>query len=769
MSIELGFFETRVARRLFLRFVLCAVVPIGVLAGLSYATVTANLRERGDLRLQEVATATERSVRNRLDRARDDLGLLVGVIEVDATLGPSLTSSTSLLTQSANADSSERLAEVLARLPRPEGFASLAVTAAGYPSTVVFGDAPALSGLSASQLEHLADGKALLVEVDGTPKQIWLGKALRTPGGDSRVMWAELDRDHLWEIAAHVASPALAEATFLSGVETAVSTRDGSLFGWVPETEGAFRSATRSIVLGEEYSSPDWHVVVSVPERAVLAPLQGFAVTFLPLVFLSLVAVTLFSSAQIRRMVRPLQELHEATRRVGSEDFDTRVNVSTDDEIQDLVGAFNSMTASLGQQFTTLTAMQRLDRVGLSATTNAEVFDTLLQTLLTVQNSDAVSVCTFAQAPGDETVSRAVVRVGPEVNIVHRFECDPWELVHLEGVSHVLIDVESRKDLPCFLRVPPFNDLDHRRFLVTAVDPSDLSRGLVCFASTDASAFTEEEIRRVRHLIDQAAPAFSNVDRMNELSHLDLGALSALARSIDASSPWTVGHSERVTRIAIALGRVLALTDEELDTLGRGGLLHDIGKIGVPVEILNKPSALTDAEFDRVKEHVTIGARILEPITAFADLLPVVLSHHERMDGNGYPHGLTGEEIPFLARIIAVADTFDALTSDRPYRRGLPFRTAVEIVRNAAGSQLDTNVVDAFMTLVDEDSMELDLMADNADTTIDYVWDDLEHGNDPEPQSEDEPRTAEHEGPAAPAVKRETKPVRVGPKVAATL
>lgn len=796
MSIELGFLETRVARRLFLRFVMCAVLPISVLAALSYATVTANLRERGDLRLHEVATATERSVRDRLDRARDDLSLLAGFVALDpAEATPSVDAPAGESPDGALAASSrtsldavEHARLALSDLPRPAAFAALLVEGADGERESVYGDGTGPNSIDTDDIDHLESGKALVVEVPGDPVHIWMGR--RVLGGSTQTpvtLWARMDRPHLWAQSAELAAlpdvggmcvlnsafaalhgPAIAEAAFREEVETAVAGMGGS-FSWDSSEEGSFLSVTRSIALADEYRSRDWHVVVNLPERAVMAPLRGFTFTFLPLVLLAFGTVLLFSVVQIRRTIRPLISLKDATRRISTEGFGARVQVSSNDEFQVLAQSFNDMASGLEQQFRTLEAMQQLDRVGLSATSRKEVVDALLQALLTVQQSEAVSVCTFQGLPGEETVSHSVVRAGPEVTVVHRFECAPWELAQFEENDHIVLDVHSREDLPCFLRVPPFNDLEHKRFLVVPVDPSELEAGLICFASTDPAAFGDEQVRRARHLTDQAALAFSNVNRMEELSHLNLGALRALARTIDASSPWTAGHSERVTRIAVALGHELQLEADDLDVLRRGGLLHDIGKIGVPVEILNKPSALTDDEFDRIKEHVTVGARILEPIAAYADLLPVVLYHHERMDGNGYPEGLVGEEIPFLARIMAVADTFDALTSDRPYRKGLPHRTAVEVVRNASGSQLDASVVAAFLRLVEEDSMDLDLMNQDPDT-IDFVWDEPEHEGGVDeppaqaPASDEEPSEELDPSKHAPAVA-----AAVGPRVVATL
>ena len=181
------------------------------------------------------------------------------------------------------------------------------------------------------------------------------------------------------------------------------------------------------------------------------------------------------------------------------------------------------------------------------------------------------------------------------------------------------------------------------------------------------------------------------------------GALTALARAIDAKSEWTAGHSERVTQLALRLGRVLGLKEDELENLYRGGLLHDIGKIGTPAQLIDKNSRLTDQEYSVMREHPRTGHRILEPIEVFADLLPIVAQHHEKFDGSGYPNGLAGEAINFSARIVAVADVFDALSSDRPYPAGMEPDQVLRIIKRDSGSHFDPRVVAALIKIIEQE------------------------------------------------------------------
>jgi putative nucleotidyltransferase with HDIG domain len=187
---------------------------------------------------------------------------------------------------------------------------------------------------------------------------------------------------------------------------------------------------------------------------------------------------------------------------------------------------------------------------------------------------------------------------------------------------------------------------------------------------------------------------------VEDIEAFSVGAATALARTIDAKSPWTAGHSERVTAMSLEIARILGLPEADLVVLHRGGLLHDIGKLATPSEILDKPGRLTPEERRIIEQHPRDGVRILEPIADFAPLLPIVLEHHERIDGQGYPDGKAGQDIHHLARVLAVADVYDALISDRPYRPGLAKPAALEIVRAGTGSQFDPVVVDAFLRIV---------------------------------------------------------------------
>jgi len=176
--------------------------------------------------------------------------------------------------------------------------------------------------------------------------------------------------------------------------------------------------------------------------------------------------------------------------------------------------------------------------------------------------------------------------------------------------------------------------------------------------------------------------------------------VGSLAHALDARDPYTAGHSERVSQIAVSISQALDLSAEEQEVVRVGALLHDIGKIGVPDQVLRKAGVLSDAEFALIKQHPTIGRRILESVQGFAPYLPAVELHHENWDGSGYPYGLSGTVVPLSARIVHVADAWDAMTSDRPYRRGFSQPRALAIIQTCAGTQFDPEIAQVFHRLM---------------------------------------------------------------------
>ena len=271
--------------------------------------------------------------------------------------------------------------------------------------------------------------------------------------------------------------------------------------------------------------------------------------------------------------------------------------------------------------------------------------------------------------------------------------------------------IELKNSAPNYLA--PLERGGNKFFFVFPIFLENTLEAIVSLGFDTKPDFTEEELAQARQLCDQMGIGLTNARLIEELSDFNLGTLRALARAIDAKSPWTAGHSEKVTKYGLEIGRAMGFTVEELEILQRGGLLHDIGKIGIPNDILDKHGKLTEEERTLIQDHPRLGVRILEPIGAFTDVLRIVLQHHENFDGTGYPEGLVGEEISIYSRIFAVVDRYEALTANRPYRKALSPEEAAKFIQNNSGTQFDPSVVDVFLSLLAKEKKNSLIAQDN--------------------------------------------------------
>ena len=196
----------------------------------------------------------------------------------------------------------------------------------------------------------------------------------------------------------------------------------------------------------------------------------------------------------------------------------------------------------------------------------------------------------------------------------------------------------------------------------------------------------------------------AELEETNEkLEQAYLDSVETLRYTVEAKDPYTRGHSDRVSEFSVLIGKKLGLPEEQLRILRIGGLFHDIGKIGIPDNILQKESKLTDDEYLEIKNHPSIGVHILGSAEIFKDIIPIVKHHHERYDGRGYPSGLKGEEIPYIARIAAVADTFDAMTSKRSYRDALDLQVVKDEIKRCEGTQFDPEIAEVFLEILNNE------------------------------------------------------------------
>jgi hypothetical protein len=226
--------------------------------------------------------------------------------------------------------------------------------------------------------------------------------------------------------------------------------------------------------------------------------------------------------------------------------------------------------------------------------------------------------------------------------------------------------------------------------------------GALIFSSPRANGFGTHDLPIAQLIRLQVAAAVRNTQLVESLETAEAVVMS-LAHAVEAKDAYTEGHCRRLGEYGLRIGKALDLSPAQLDAVYKGGMLHDIGKIAIPESILLKPGRLTDDEFKQMQEHVMAGVKICTPLRSLRASLPVIRHHHEHFNGTGYPDRLAGDAIPLLARIISVVDAYDAMTTTRPYREGMPVSRACEILEENRGPQWDGEIVDCFLGLLKAD------------------------------------------------------------------
>jgi putative nucleotidyltransferase with HDIG domain len=231
------------------------------------------------------------------------------------------------------------------------------------------------------------------------------------------------------------------------------------------------------------------------------------------------------------------------------------------------------------------------------------------------------------------------------------------------------------------------------------IKPADLDLILLSVRKALEKRRLEEELeayhKHLERLVEERTAGLRQAYRVLKKAHFD--SVKVLAEAIDAKDPYTRGHSDRVRRMSLKIAGHLGFLEERLESLEYGALLHDIGKIGIKDEVLQKPGALNPGEYQYIQEHTLIGAKIVEGIDFFKDKIPMIRCHHEYYDGSGYPDGLVGETIPLEARIITVPDAFDAMASLRPHRRAMPLEEVLMELEKGRAKQFDPKVLEIFL------------------------------------------------------------------------
>jgi HD-GYP domain-containing protein (c-di-GMP phosphodiesterase class II) len=450
--------------------------------------------------------------------------------------------------------------------------------------------------------------------------------------------------------------------------------------------------------LGDALGRPVALIAVNVPNGAYASMWSSTKATLQLALVLALVAAAIAALVISRMVTGPLQTLTSAARAITRGDWRQHLEVRGNDEVAVVTEAFNEMSdritqtvEDLSQQLQSLSSeLADISVVGETLSQTSDIQTDLLQVAGLVREATGSDFCAFHLLEGK--LMQPAVHAG-DINGATRALRELALLVTSarQAISTTELANDERLSRPARRAASEISS-------VTAVPLIHQGRalGVVAVGSRDVRPYSPRTAAILSTVANQVAVALSHASTYRELEQSYLQTVMALAAALEAKDEYTADHAESLADLACATGRVLGLTKQQLRQLEFAAVLHDVGKIGVPAHILNKPDTLSESERAMITQHTVIGERIVSRIDYLRPLAPIIRAAHERWDGLGYPDGLLGEAIPLEARIVFVCDAFHAMISDRPYRAKMNEAQALYELRAYAGTQFDPAVVMAF-------------------------------------------------------------------------
>ncbi|MGL4370240.1 MAG: HD domain-containing phosphohydrolase [Spirochaetota bacterium] len=457
----------------------------------------------------------------------------------------------------------------------------------------------------------------------------------------------------------------------------------------------------------------DYIISLSANRRSIARILsQNMYQTWAYAVLLILIAVSLGMFFG-KRLSRPIEWIASEAEKVAAGDFDRTFTISRRDEIGRLGESLTAMSseikirmAEIQRQMNAMETMNKIDKAVLSSISRYDLLDRVVNIVSRLFDDTGAAMALrnetrrgFDLLSVSENIHQDILARKP---FIPDTEIPP--AVAKSAIADCQCTIHSRGDA---------SDIYHFYSRYTSVSPgaiavipvviADKYLGSLFVARKEKHSFTDEDMSTLRMIADQVGVALHSVKSFEEKENLLLGIMLALTRSIDAKSKWTAGHSERVARLSEKIAQKMNLSSSEKRALSFSAILHDIGKIAVPERILDKPGKLTDEEYAVIKGHPDAGVHIIRDISLYEDIMPGILYHHEHWDGSGYPCRLRGRDIPHAGRIITIADVYDAITADRPYRGGMDKKTAAEFMIKNSGVIFDPEILAVFIEILNEE------------------------------------------------------------------
>lgn len=354
------------------------------------------------------------------------------------------------------------------------------------------------------------------------------------------------------------------------------------------------------------------------------------------------------------------------------------------------------MRDDLGRKYRQLSTLMELSALVTSTLDTREIRKRAIEAATTLADAETGSLLLIDRETGDLFFEVALGEKGGSLKEIRLGKGQGIAGSVAETGEPVIVN-DTQSDSRFFKGADEKSTFKTRNMVCVPLKTKDKVIGVLQTINKKYGLFDDEDCRVLSALANQVAIAVENANLYQELKDAFYGTAQALAETIEKRDPYTGGHTQRVMQYSLAIGKIMELTEKEIEELKLAAILHDIGKIGIRDSILLKNGRLDEDELAMMNRHAEFGAEILGHVKQLKSVIPGVRGHHERYDGTGYPDRLQGTDIPFFARIIAVADTFDAMTTDRPYRKGLSIGTAIGELRKCSGMQFDGGVVDIFV------------------------------------------------------------------------
>jgi len=398
----------------------------------------------------------------------------------------------------------------------------------------------------------------------------------------------------------------------------------------------------------------------------------------------------------IRKAVITLSGFTKHVKDVVGGDTSGTTLLNEDNEIGELARYFDSITKKLEVKIKELESSKRIiqnifHKIG-EAATSVRGIDSLLEFILQSISSAAGSKGGFIMLADEDSASL-------KVSVIYSEDAKPPRLAPVKIGNGILGRVAKHgKPVKIFGSELSTEGLNFRSLLCVPLGYKDKMIGIIAlFDKKSADSFLDDDFNLFKDVASQTAVAISNYQLNMDVEKAYLDTVRALAMAVEAKDPYSGGHLDRVAKYCMDIGRKIGLKEQGLKILHDGAYLHDLGKIGIRDDVLKKTSRLTDEEYEEMKKHAVIGETIMKPVKSLSKLCSVVRSHQERWDGSGYPDGLKAEDIPLHARILAVADVYDALITERPYKKAMTKEAAAEELKKLAGVKFDKRIVEAFL------------------------------------------------------------------------